>query len=292
MAIVNIHIYDDLVKLFREEIEEIGYSTAALTNPHDLMVMYFTLRKRLISKRPRKVLYADDFACTSDLQTGLDVLAQKFETGQDVNPHLSRTMEKMEFPDLMLFDWNIHHFHLGTQLEADGYMSRTGNILYAFVSNDTVHFIKILPHNHWSDLELIEILHRNWPETIATFRTEGTPEVVLSSEEIAELRKAHINCLLSTSDGTAYLGMGMGMMLNGSSASASQQVIRKIHEAKIIQKQLVKEANEMEQILGKSNMVFNFEVVREPGGIFVIDKSLRLRGVLYNFGSIKDQYGL
>lgn len=292
MATVNIHIYEDLVDIFRREIEEIGYSTAAITDSHDLMTMYFTLRKKLISKRSRKVLYADDFACSTDLQAGLDLLVQKFEAGQDVNPHLSRTMKKMEFPDFMLFDWGIHHFHLGTQQEADGYMSRTGNILYAYVSNDEVRFVKILPHNHWSDLELIETIHRNWPEIISMFKVDGTPEKIFNSDEIASLRKAHINCMISTSDGTSYLGMGMGMMLNGCSALASQEAIHKIHESKRIQEQIIKELNDIERILGRRDMKFNIGVVRETGGIYAVDKANCVRGILYDFDSIKNVCGL
>ena len=292
MAEINIHIYDDLVKIFRKEIEEVGYPTANITDPYKLIIMYFTMRKRLVEKRPRKVILPHGFTCPSALQNGLDALMKKFENGEDVNPHLSRTTKELDFPDLMLFDWNIHHFHLGTTIEADGYMSRTGDILYAIVSKDEVHFIKIQPHNHWSDLDLIETIHQNWPELISMFKIDGTPEVAFNSTEIAQLRKAHVNVMITTQDGTGYLGMGMGFMTDGSSSDAALQAVRKAHEAKDIEKRLIKELNGIESDLGRNDMKFDVEAVRMPNGIYAIEHNYNLWGILYNFRSIKDQYGL
>lgn len=292
MAQINIHIYNDLVNIFRHEIEEVGYPTADITDPYKLIIMYFTMRKRLVEKRPRKVILPQDFTCPTALHNGLDVLVNKFVNGEDVNPHLSRTNKKLEFPDLMLFDWNIHHFHLGTTMEGDGYVSRTGDILYAIVSKDEVYFIKIQPHNHWSDLDLIETVHQNWPELIARFRIDGTPEVAFNSTEIAQLRKAHVNVMITTKDGTGYLGMGMGFMTDGSSSDAALQAVRKAHEAKNIEKRITEELNCIESDLGRNGMEFEVEAVRMPSGIYAIEHNYNLGWLLYNIKSIKDQYGL
>ena len=292
MAKINIHIYDDLVKIFRHEIEEVGYPTASITDPYKLIISYFTMRKRLVEKRPRRVYYPQGFTCPEPLKAGLDVLVHKFENGEDVNPHLSRTTKTLEFPDMMLFDWNIHHFHLGTELEPDGYMSRTGDILYAIVSKDEVHFIIIHPHNHWSDLDLIEIVHQNWPELISTFKIDGKPEVAFSSNEIAQLRKAHVNVMITTQDGTGYLGMGMGFMTDGSSGAAALEAVRKAHEAKGVEKILIEELKKIESDLGRNDMIFDVEAVRLSNGIYAVEHNYNIWGIIYNFKSIKEQYGL
>lgn len=292
MAQINIHIYDDLVKIFRQEIEEVGYPTASITDPYKLIIMYFTMRKRLVEKRPRKVVFPQGFKCPPALQKGFDTLVKKFENGEDVNPHLSRTTKNLEFPDLMLFDWNIHHFHLGTTLEGDGFMSRTGDILYAIVTKEEVYFIKIQPHNHWCDLDLIETVHQNWPNLIGTFKIDGTPEVAFNSTEIAQLRKAHVNVMITTQDGTGYLGMGMGFMTDGSSSGAAFQAVRKAHEAKNIEKRLISELNSIESDLGRNDMKFEVEAVRMPNGIYAIERNYNLMCKIYDFKSIKIKYGL
>lgn len=55
MATVNMNFRADMVRIMRNEMEELGFKTKNLLDEHDLMMYYFTVNKRLVSKRPRKV---------------------------------------------------------------------------------------------------------------------------------------------------------------------------------------------------------------------------------------------
>jgi hypothetical protein len=77
--------------------------------------------------------------------------------------------------------------------------------LFAIVTLTDVYFIKIANHGNWSDKELLEIVDANWPELIDRYRIEGEPVRTFSSEEIGELRKAHVNTMIKLSSGRSYI---------------------------------------------------------------------------------------
>ena len=171
MANIQINLFEELANIFRQDLEDLGYSTTSLRTPEEVTMMYVTTYERLVSKRVRSIEFANGFQVPSHLQSGFDLLCEKFRNGCSVYPHLSRTTDKMDFQDKMLFDWGIHHFHLGTVIENDGYVNRTGDVLYAIVSEDKVRCLVIQPHNHWADKDLLEIVLANWPELLETWRT-------------------------------------------------------------------------------------------------------------------------
>ena len=125
MANIQINLFEELANIFRQDLEDLGYSTTSLRTPEEVTMMYVTTYERLVSKRVRSIEFANGFQVPSHLQSGFDLLCEKFRNGCSVYQHLSRTTDKMDFQDKMLFDWGIHHFHLGTVIENDGYVNRT-----------------------------------------------------------------------------------------------------------------------------------------------------------------------
>ena len=60
--------------------------------PDDIIIQYITLVKRIIPPKPRKILIAKDFTCPPELQEGWEMFRSKVESGEDINPHQSKTM--------------------------------------------------------------------------------------------------------------------------------------------------------------------------------------------------------
>lgn len=193
---------------------------AKSNNPEDIIIQYISLVKRIITPRQRKMLLAKDFECPQELQNGLDIFSIKVGAGEDINPHQSTTMKHKGYTDLMLASWQIHHFHLGETLLPSGYIQRTGKILYAMVKEDVILALKIDEHGHWSDKELPDIAHDNWPELTSDWDVDATPEVDFGSEEIGKLRKVGVNIITQRADGTSTFG-GYGVTTAGTSMEAS-----------------------------------------------------------------------
>lgn len=220
---INHNFLRDMKNILRQDILDIGYPSADIDDKN-VIYQYLVLRKRLIKKCPRKIKYADTFVRPTDpiLEQGLSLFEEKIRRGDDVNPHLNKAMADIKYKDGMLFDWNIYHFHLGTTIDGDGYhISRTGDILYAMVSEDTIYFITISPHGHWADKDLLEIVVRNWENLLESSRINAENlSVDFSSSEIQRLRDKNVNVAFKLSNGMCYMSIGGGILANGGSAEA------------------------------------------------------------------------
>ena len=168
---VQSDLYLDWIEELRQELESEGHVVSSALSEFEVSCIYFNLRKRKISSRARQVFVSADFSCPPTLQNGLQLLRSKMEVGDDLTPHLSRSLKKPDYDDLMLNDWGIYHFHLGTKIEADGFIERTGPVLYARVTRDTVYFISVENHGSWTDQQLMEVIHKNWPDSLVEYKT-------------------------------------------------------------------------------------------------------------------------
>lgn len=145
----------------------------------ELMLVYGNWRARIPSPRPRKVHTSSVLAASpayGEYRDVLDDLRGKIETGKDLTPHLSRKVRtsyeraqpsrphsKRDDLDLLVADWGVHHLHLSTTIEADGFVKRTGDLLFASFADEDAYLIDIRPHNSWTDVALLETVVREWP---------------------------------------------------------------------------------------------------------------------------------
>lgn len=148
-----------------------------------------------------EVREAEGFTVPEDVIDGYKLLRQKFLDGIDVTPHLHKAIVDTEGKDAMLFDWGIHHFHLGTIMDGD-FIERTGNVLYAVISQSTVYAIGINQHGHWVDKEMLP-----------------------TSKGIKKLRSDSINSFVQLSDGSCIMGRGGGLTACSSSIECMRRAI-------------------------------------------------------------------
>lgn len=214
-----------LANIFKKEIEEIGFDTSKLITDEDVLHSYCSYSHRLLEKRPRIIHKADMFVCPDEVKEGLAWLESKIEKGESINPHLNTAIQKDKL-DGLLYDWGIHHLHLGLKYESTGFVERTGPVLFAVFRTNDVYFVDIRDHEGWSDKGLLEIINRNWPELLSIYRMKGVkPETAFTEEEITSLRKAGVNTFHELSDGNSYLSMGGGITTAGTSQEAVRTYI-------------------------------------------------------------------
>jgi hypothetical protein len=174
----------------RARLQAEGYAVPVEQDPEQVCRLYLNFLRRRVPPVPRKVFVASEFSCPQDLQAGLDVVRGKIESGQDLSAHLSSRLKTLEYHDMLLNDWDIHHLHLGPVLKQDGYVERTKFVLFVRFLLASAYLIAVLPHGRgvhapdpWGRQELLRIIHRNWPESIAAFRCNGVRLVEPPTDE-------------------------------------------------------------------------------------------------------------
>ena len=222
MADIRINLYRDVADALRNEMASGGYDIAPVKDNDDAAIrLYAKLGRRLIESRARQILKASNFD-PSNHESALAKLEYAIQSGDSLSPYMSKTIVDAKADDSLLDNWRIYHFHLGTELEDGGqFIRRTGEILLCRVDDSFAYFIAVLPHGRnvsapWYRKELIEIIHKNWPESIGHALAPGVTGLhpKLNDQEVAELRKSgNITLPLEMSDGTVYMPPGVGNTL-------------------------------------------------------------------------------
>ncbi len=216
---LTINFQQDWIEILCQKLAERGYSIDS--SQHDsgvLCIQYFNVLKRQIDAKPRKVLVSKEFSCPKQYKSGIKLIRRKVENGQDLTPHLSTKVKFLDYNDALLNDWGIYHFHLGDSLEKNGFIKRTGPVLFARVTDEYFYMLDIFEHGSWSQQRLVEIIHTNWQESISLFKIPegyGLSNSPPSDEDIAQFRKDGISTSIQVSDGTIYCLLGGGYLRSG-----------------------------------------------------------------------------
>lgn len=212
---LEMDFYRDWISHLRNILKQFGYIPA--TEEKHVSFQYFNLVRRLVRPIPRKILIAKEFRCPANLQKGLELVEEKIKKGIDLRPHLSKRISDLNYDDDLLNDWDIYHLHLGTNLDKDGFMNRTGPVLFVRFDEDNAYFINVLGHGSWTNQEMLRIIHRNWPKSIERFRIQGVDGLAkpVTDEDIKSFRSAHVLSIIEPEPGVIYGPPGMGLTTAG-----------------------------------------------------------------------------
>ena len=128
------------------------------------------------------------------------------------SPYLSRHIAKRKRPDRndgLLNSWGIQHLHFRRE--------GTDHLLFCIIADDDVYLIQVLPHveEQWVNTHLIQILHDNWPETIARANHNLMKPEAFSMSKRQSLRGYNANFAVTVADGTVYLPLAGGTTASG-----------------------------------------------------------------------------
>ncbi len=132
----------------------------------ELLIDYFAWAVRHVPQRARKVDISPEVLNDprwEQHKAGAQILFEKVEVGSDITPHLSTEphtrgftprsssktpcVDRWEDKDFLLLVMGFHHFHLGTELDENGYVDRTGVVLFAYVSRTEFEAIALFDHS-------------------------------------------------------------------------------------------------------------------------------------------------
>ncbi|MEX0997803.1 MAG: hypothetical protein WDZ45_12195 [Flavobacteriaceae bacterium] len=242
MTVKKIDLFNDWIDIISQELLSDNYNILGLT-ADEISIQYFSDKKKIIKSKIRQIKKSDSFTCPDYLIEGLKLIEKKIINGENLRPHQSRSFKRLNSKDGMLFDWGIYHLHLGTKIERDGFINRTGPLLYLLIDDNFAYLIDIQDHGKWSKQEFLKIIDENWPEIIELNKIQSNNIVGLeknfNDQEIADLRKANINVLVEISPGNIVINPGGGIAASGDSMDAVRKHIDNKKELKKLEKTII-----------------------------------------------------
>lgn len=212
----------------------------------ELLIIFRNWQERLIQPVPRQVhwsraLLANKFTRDERFSSALKQIAKTLELGGDVTPHLSRNIihgyqsgckdgRRRRDLDLMLNDWGVHHLHLSAEVEADGFVRRSGPLLFVVVRNHDVYLVDIMDHGNWTSRHIFKVMAEEWPEANLAHEVKGASGLAreVSEADHAVLRRNYVNSAVEIGD-KVFMPV-RGLTSAGSSVAATMAVNRLMDE--------------------------------------------------------------
>ena len=234
---VDVHLFADYVDRLRRELSASSFVNGAHSDDRVVVTRFCDMVRRRVPLRPRSIVLADGLSYPAgrdqaDLEVRLQRLLEKARAGEDLNPHLSLKTVDLERHDPLFNDWGIRHFHLHFAIRHDGFVQRSGPLLYARVTDDRLYALGVFEHgddqNHqFEDRDLLRIEHDNWPDVIAQWRMpESVRPLYDYGDELRRgFRQAGIVTTVQLGDDVTYLTPGGGYASNGDPAGCTLEAV-------------------------------------------------------------------
>jgi len=242
---IEMDFVEDIRLGMEAQLRELGYTPRPATgvkyrDAHGVCMDHTHAMARRIPASRRIVRVSDELTHREPslpvaIRGGILSVAYDLMFGHDLTPRLSRGLKKRDARDELLWDWGIHHLHLGAQLQNDGFTVRTDDLLFVMVRANAAYLIDVRPHGAWADEELVEIVHMNWPQEISRFRLRIILDGNVTPEQRQLLRRRGLNSAFRTKDGTTYGMMGGGITSSRESAGAVIDSDRLLSEAQNVE---------------------------------------------------------
>ena len=205
---------------------------------HDLLIVYHNWHNRIPIAEPRKVHISAALGNNTlavQFQVPITSIAKDITAGNPLKKYLSRrikisaalpsrnrALQHRRDLDLLLNSWGIHHLHLSTNIEQDGFATRTGPLLFAVFQQGHAYLLDIVEHGNWTSLRPLEVLVREFPESGAFHTLQGVAGLSYEPDEAGRklLRNHAINTPIMI-DGKAVMPNG-GMVSSGTTLAATR----------------------------------------------------------------------
>jgi len=189
----------------------------------DVLIFYINWLGRFVPARPRAVqcstaLSSNQLATDLRYKPALDQIVAFLRAGTEITAHLSRDInygyqgtstakpkKRRRDLDLLLNDWGVHHLHLSTVIETDGFVRRNGPLLFAVFRPENAYLIDIMNHDDWTREYVIQVMVREWPDAgrVHEIKGEGLSHP-LSEQDRKILRSKHVFAAFEI-DGKNYM---------------------------------------------------------------------------------------
>jgi len=279
---VKYNFEKDLQHIMSSDMSSRGLNLASCDNLRQSIFNYLNTVRRIIPKQQYSIeisprLKAKIKSLPQNLQVGIKSVISEASSGADLLPRHSRRIKNNDYSDPLLNDWGIFHLHLGDTIESDGFIKRSGELLYVFIHKDHLYFLDVLKHE-WADRSLVEVIHKNWPNAISRHRLIGidlVEDVAPTDANVSLFRKAGLSYLYKTADGTVYGPLGGGYAASGDSIDAVRRSHMTLGWLNWVEESVNKNKNNLANIIyeatGKKLDSLNLKLVNKNGKFYVLE---------------------
>lgn len=222
-------LFDKYAKIQKVFLELEGFDLSHCLSSVDVMLSYFNLEMKTISPIKRTVLLSKEFKCPPYLKDRFEKIKLMIEQGEDCSGFLSRLAGKPNKYDPLLYDWGIYHLHFyNFKTSSKPEQTRSNELLFMFIQNETAYLIDIKDHNSFCDIDLLNIIDSSWPhltDHLCVGYSDST-DTDIPKEGIQKLRIAGVNSTFTLKNGKILMSMmlGGGIATSGDSSFVSERV--------------------------------------------------------------------
>lgn len=239
-----IDLLSDLVELAENQLTLLGYAPAPKATLQNTLQRYLNVSRRLppnIKWSVHRSAELNTKVLNVRIQKGLADLQRNAQRGESLLPRLHDKIVDPDYRDLLLNDWGIHHFHLGTELRSDGFVNRTDEVAFAILEpgEQNLYLLDVETHEvGFAKQELLHIVESNWPHLLdpVTIQALGVSQA-FSNEDISRLRRAGVTVLIETPEGRVLAPLGGGLTMaktslrDGMSLDWAKRTLRQLEDA-------------------------------------------------------------
>jgi hypothetical protein len=217
---IQINFTKDLLAILKSAADRHQVNLGSVVDVWGMLYKWIEYNRRQVLPRPRKVIFSQEILANSLFNQTAEVV-EKSHAGHDLSGYLNRSANTLEKADMLFIDWNIKHFHFDDYKSSEANIKRSADLIFFREYKDELFFIQIGTHN-FSDIELVEIINRNWPDQISKLNGIHAGDKI-SSKEIHQLRKAGVQGMISLSDSTVLFPPGGGYSTAGTSINIHRE---------------------------------------------------------------------
>lgn len=182
-------LFNDLKVTIQNDLTALGVQFGANATVEDILVLRYTLMRKTIRPRQYNLHQSAEFQaalanCSPTEKAAMAAIFAKFQSGTDVNGHLSKDSTDPYKVDGLLYDWGVYHLHVSNtkQNPTQKFFDRVGPVGLVKVTQTDAYFIDIRQHGAgnqllWTQQAIIEIIDRNWPTLLDPFTLNSATDV-------------------------------------------------------------------------------------------------------------------
>jgi hypothetical protein len=229
---VRINFEEDIKAAMQYQLSDFKVRLPVKASLHDGLLDYLTVLRKLIRKKPRKVLYNPDFFSVLSQhpkQKEILHLQYLFEDGKDVNHFQSKRLFQANFHDHLVYEWDIFHFHLSFEKEKKGrFAKQTKQLLFVYINDTEAIFLGTDNHSSgtFGDIKWQEVLYDHFPYILDPHRDNRITEIwpkVNALERQTLWDKGYL-LGMTTIRGQVFHNPGLGRTSSGHSIVVCKQV--------------------------------------------------------------------
>jgi hypothetical protein len=211
MREVTLDLERDVCLGLAAQAAALGGSIDASRGIGRVAVDYVALLDRVIEPRCRRVHLSAELRLPVGMEAAFAAFVDASQAGRSLLPYKSDQARRQGRPDLMLLDWGIQHFHIGHLSLGGKSAIRQAMVLFARITSDSIYCIGFWPHRAWLEADVLGVVHDNWPGLLVRRRCGPGAHAPPNKDQMAVMRKCHVNYPVEVRPGVHYLSPGAPM---------------------------------------------------------------------------------